>query len=92
MNNLIKQMNLHKCNVEGDFIISEEKLTTFAENYYKEKLKSLDKNTSYLIDELERNLEEEPDFLERFEKDERYNIKVAIIVGAMWFRDDYIRK
>ena len=38
MKELIKKMNLHTINVEGDFIISEEQLETFAKMYHKEQL------------------------------------------------------
>lgn len=38
MKELIKKMNLHTINVEGDFIISEEQLEAFAKMYHKEQL------------------------------------------------------
>ena len=38
MKELIKKMNLHTINAEGDFIISEEQLETFAKSYHKEQL------------------------------------------------------
>lgn len=38
MKELIKKMNLHTINVEGDFIISKEQLEAFAKMYHKEQL------------------------------------------------------
>lgn len=38
MKELIKKMNLHTINVEGNFIISEEQLEAFAKMYHAEQL------------------------------------------------------
>ena len=39
MKELIKKMNLHTINVEGNFIISEDQLENFAKMYHKEQLR-----------------------------------------------------
>ena len=38
---LIEKMNLHKINVEGDYIVSEEQLETFAEAYHQHRVNAI---------------------------------------------------